>query len=357
MNIESFFSESESPLIIAGPCSAESEDQMLQTACMLTKYPQIKYFRAGIWKPRSHPGQFEGAENMGLQWLQKVKKTTRIKTCVEVANRSHVRQALDADVDLFWIGARTTVNPFLVEEIAQAMKGCNMPIMIKNPVNPDIDLWIGAIERFYKHGITKIAAIHRGFSSFHKTKYRNESFWEIVFELHRKIPNLPIITDPSHLTGNSKLVAELSQKALDLESDGLMIEVHPCPKEALSDKKQQIDFDEFDKLMKSLRFRKKSENRDFISLSQLRTQIDEIDMEIVKLLSDRMKFVSDIGKIKRQNELTILQKDRWKEVVESRLAFGEQEGLDKDFLLKILHYVHEESLRIQSDIFDRKNDE
>lgn len=357
MKITPFFSKDDAPLIMAGPCSAESEAQMLETARMLQKHPRVKYFRAGIWKPRSHPGQFEGAKKTGLQWLKRVKDDFGMKTCVEVACRAHVEEALEAGVDLFWIGARTTVNPFLVEETAQAMAGSDIPVMVKNPVNPDLDLWIGAIERFHNHGITKIAAIHRGFSTFHKTKYRNEPFWEIVFELRRKIPDLPIITDPSHLTGNSKWVAELSQKALDLESDGLMLEVHPNPKEALSDKRQQIDFKEFDRLMNTLIFRRKNENRDLMSLSQLRAQIDEIDLEVIKLLADRMKAVDEIGRIKRQNSLTILQKERWNEVVASRLAFGTQEGLDKEFLLPILQLIHEESLKIQSNIFEGAGEE
>ena len=338
---------SHKPLIIAGPCSAESEEQILTTAYALAKHPQIAFLRASVWKPRTYPGDFEGVGAVGLEWLRKAKEATGLKTCTEVAHAAHVEQAVKSGIDMVWIGARTTVNPFLVEEIAEAVAGYNIPVMVKNPVNPDIDLWIGAIERFIRRGVGQIGAIHRGFSGYRKLMYRNEPFWEIVFELKRRYPNIPVINDPSHLTGDKTLVREMCQKALDLEADGLMIEVHPCPEKALTDQKQQLTFDEFSDLLKSLVYRTHKEDIPSADILKIRAQIDEIDFEIIKLLSHRMRLVREIGDVKHKNGMTILQMERWKDVVETRLALGDAAGVERDFLLKIWQIIHEEALRIQ----------
>jgi chorismate mutase len=335
------------PLIIAGPCSAESEEQILTAARTLSKHPEVDFLRASVWKPRTFPGDFEGVGSVGLEWLRKAKEETGLKTCTEVAHAAHVEQAVKSGIDMVWIGARTTVNPFLVEEIAEAVAGYNVPVMVKNPVNPDIDLWIGAIERFIRKGVDRIGAIHRGFSGYRKLMYRNEPFWEIVFELKRRYSALPIINDPSHLTGDKALVQVMCQKALDLEADGLMIEVHPCPEKALTDKQQQLDFSDFSDLLKTLAYRNPKEDIPSADILKIRTQIDEIDFEIIKLLAHRMELAQEIGKVKRENSMTILQMERWKDVIETRLNFGDTAGVDRDFLLKILQTIHEESLRIQ----------
>jgi chorismate mutase len=254
---------------------------------------------------------------------------------------------------MVWIGARTTVNPFLVEEIAEAVADYGVPVMVKNPINPDIDSWIGAIERFIRKGVEQIGAIHRGFSGFPKLIYRNEPFWEIVFELKRRYPTIPVINDPSHLTGDKALVQTMCQKALDLEADGLMIEVHPCPENALTDQKQQLTFSEFSNLLKSLVYRNHKEDIPSSDILKIRAQIDEIDFEIIKLLSHRMELVQEIGTIKHKNSMTILQMERWKDIVETRLALGDTAGIERDFLLKIWQIIHEESLRIQAGIFEK----
>jgi chorismate mutase len=339
------------PLIIAGPCSAESEEQILTAAQELSKHQEVNFLRASVWKPRTLPGDFEGVGAVGLEWLQKAKEKTGLKTCTEVAHATHVEQAVKSGIDMVWIGARTTVNPFLVEEIAEAVAGYGVPVMVKNPINPDIDSWIGAIERFVRKSVEQIGAIHRGFSGFPKLIYRNEPFWEIVFELKRRYPTIPIINDPSHLTGDKALVQTMCQKALDLEADGLMIEVHPCPEKALTDQKQQLTFSEFSNLLKSLVYRNHKEDVPSADILKIRTQIDEIDFEIIKLLSHRMELIEQLGAIKHKNHITILQIERWKDVVETRLALGDTAGIERDFLLKVLQIIHEESLRIQADIF------
>jgi chorismate mutase len=352
MNIQSVLPEkSHKPLIIAGPCSAESEEQILTATQELSKHPEVDFLRASVWKPRTFPSDFEGVGVAGLEWLKKAKEKTGLKTCTEVAHAAHVEQAVKLGVDMIWIGARTTVNPFLVEEIAEALASYPVPMMVKNPVNPDIDLWIGAIERFIRRGVEQIGAIHRGFSGYRKLIYRNEPFWEIVFELKRRYPTIPIINDPSHLTGDKALVQAMCQKALDLEADGLMIEVHPTPEKALTDQKQQLTFDEFSNLLKSLTYRNHKEDTPSADMLKIRTQIDEIDSEIIKLLSHRMELVEEIGTIKHKNRMTILQMERWKEVIESRLALGDVAGLERNFLLKILQIIHEEALRIQGNLY------
>jgi len=340
------------PIIIAGPCSAESEEQILTTAQKLSKHPEVDFLRASVWKPRTRPGDFEGVGSTGLQWLKKAKEKTGLKICTEVAHATHVEQSVNAGIDMVWIGARTTVNPFLVEEIAEAVAEYKIPVMVKNPINPDIDAWIGAIERLIRRGIEQIGAIHRGFSGFRKLMYRNEPFWEIVFELKRRYPTIPVINDPSHLTGDRSFVKTMAQKALDLEADGLMIEVHPCPEKALTDQKQQLSFPEFSNLLKSLIYRTHAKDTPSADMLKIRTQIDEIDFEIIKLLSCRLNLVQEIGAIKHKNSMTILQMERWKDVVETRLALGDAAGLERDFLMKILQIIHEESVRIQTAIFE-----
>ena len=346
--------QSNKPLIIAGPCSAESEEQILTVARTLSKHQEVDFIRASVWKPRTFPCDFEGVGAIGLEWLKKAKKETGLKTCTEVAHAKHVEQAVKSDIDMVWIGARTTVNPFLVEEIAEIVAHYGIPVMVKNPVNPDIDLWIGAIERFIRKGVEQIGAIHRGFSGFRKLMYRNEPFWEIVFELKRHYPTIPIINDPSHLTGDKTMVQAMCQKALDLETDGLMIEVHPDPEKALTDQQQQLTFDDFSNLLKSLVYRNHKKSPHSSDILKIRTQIDEVDAEIIKLLAHRMKLIREIGAVKRKNSMTILQMERWNDVVETRLAFGDTAGIDRKFLLKILQNIHEESLKIQSDIFEKK---
>ncbi|MCL2511072.1 MAG: bifunctional 3-deoxy-7-phosphoheptulonate synthase/chorismate mutase type II [Bacteroidales bacterium] len=333
--------------IIAGPCSAESEEQILTAAQALSKHQEVDFLRASVWKPRTFPGDFEGVGAVGLEWLRKAKAATGLKTCTEVAHATHVEQAVKSGIDMVWIGARTTVNPFLVEEIAEAVAEYGVPVMVKNPVNPDIDLWIGAIERFIRKGANQIGAIHRGFSGYRKLMYRNEPFWEVVFELKRRYPTLPVINDPSHLTGDKALVPAMCQKALDLEADGLMIEVHPCPENALTDKQQQLTFADFANLLKTLTYRNPKEDIPSADMLKIRTQIDEADFEIIKHLAHRMELVREIGNVKRRSGMTILQMERWKDVVETRLALGDTAGLERDFLLKILQTIHEEALRVQ----------
>jgi len=348
MNIRPILPEkSHKPLIIAGPCSAESEEQILTAAHALSKHPEVDFLRASVWKPRTFPGDFEGVGAIGLEWLRKAKEETGLKTCTEVAHATHVEQAIKSGIDMVWIGARTTVNPFLVEEIAEAVANYDIAVMVKNPVNPDGDLWIGALERFIRKGADRIGAIHRGFSMYRKVMYRNEPFWEIVFELKRHYPTLPVINDPSHLTGDKTLVQAMCQKALDLEADGLMIEVHPHPEKALTDRQQQLSFSDFSNLLKTLVYHNPKENIPSADILKIRTQIDEIDFEIIKLLAHRMELAQKIGDVKRENQMTILQMERWKDVVETRLNFGNTTGLERNFLLKILQTIHEESLRIQ----------
>jgi len=343
------------PVIIAGPCSAESEEQILTTAYALSQHQGVDYLRASVWKPRTFPSDFEGVGSIGLQWLKKAKEKTGLKTCTEVVHASHVEQAVSTGIDMVWIGARTTVNPFLVEEIANEVAQYKIPVMIKNPINPDIDTWIGAIERFIRKGVEQISVIHRGFSGFNKLIYRNEPYWEIVFELKRRYPTIPVINDPSHLTGDKAFVKMMSQKALDLEANGLMIEVHPCPEKALTDQKQQLTFSEFSNLLQSLNFRNHKDNITSTDILKIRAQIDEIDSEIIKFLSRRMKLVREIGEIKHKNHMTILQMERWKDVVETRLALGDTIGIEPAFLMKILQIIHEEAVRVQTDIFEKDN--
>lgn len=339
---------------IAGPCSAESEEQVMSAARGLAT-SQIDLFRAGIWKPRTRPDSFEGMGASALPWLNRVQKETGLKVCTEVANASHVEATLKHGIDALWIGARTTVSPFAVQEISDALAGVDIPVLVKNPINPDLKLWIGAIERLRNAGIEKVAAIHRGFSTFETNKYRNQPRWQLAIELKRHFPDIALICDSSHICGARPLLENVSQKALDLNYDGIMLEVHPDPDSALSDAKQQITPAAFAKLKKALRYRPaESDNNAFIeSLRNLRLQIDEIDDEIVSLLNGRMEIVDNIGAFKKRNNISILQTKRWSDILERCRRKGEELGLNPDFITHFLEAIHHESINRQHDILNR----
>lgn len=353
MNIQSIDQwgiNNDKPLIISGPCSAETADQVLTTARQL-KAIGVNVYRAGVWKPRTRPNSFEGVGSEALEWLKLVKKETGMLTAVEVANVKHVYEALKAGIDILWIGARTTVNPFAVQEIADALKGVDIPVLVKNPINPDIELWIGAMERINAAGITKIGAIHRGFSSYEHAKYRNPPKWQIPIELKRRVPGLPIICDPSHIGGARELIAPISQKALDLDMDGLMIESHPEPDEAWSDAKQQITPSSLETILENLVQRAvHPENIPLNQLDDLRQSIDEYDKELIQILGERMKCAMEIGAYKKNNEMTILQTNRWDEVLRSRMNLGEDLGLSNELILPIFKAIHQESINKQEQI-------
>ncbi len=341
------------PIIIAGPCSAESEEQVIQTAYELSKIG-IKIFRAGIWKPRTRPNAFEGIGNKGLGWLRRVKEETGMLVTTEVANVKHVYEALKNGIDILWIGARTSANPFAVQDIADALKGVDLTIMVKNPVNPDVDLWMGALERLNNAGIKKLIAIHRGFSSYETNLYRNNPQWQIPIELRRRIPDLKIITDPSHICGNRQLLYDISQKAMDLNFDGLMIETHINPDKALSDSKQQITPHELDGLIKKLVFREYDPNGvSHLTLAELREQIDKLDDKIIQVFEQRMKIVDEIGKYKKEQNITILQTKRWDDILKNRISLGMRKGLSEEFILKIFQAIHQESINHQNVIMNK----
>jgi dahp synthetase I family protein len=342
------------PLIIAGPCSAETEEQMLETAKNL-KNNEIDFFRAGIWKPRTRPGGFEGVGEIGLNWLKKVKEVTGLKTATEVANRDHIKLALEYDVDLLWIGARTTVNPFIVQEIADELKGTDKIVLVKNPVNPDLALWIGALERLKMAGIEKLGAVHRGFSSYEKSKYRNIPEWQIPIELKNIFPNLPIICDPSHISGNQELISEISQTALDLNFDGLMIESHCSPEKAWSDAQQQITPEILSEMLQKLVLRRENtEEIDFqIQLKTLRSQIDILDEQLLDLIRKRMEIADNIGKLKKQKNISVLQNKRWNEIIERMKILGKEKNLSEELILRIFKAIHQESIDRQEDILSK----
>lgn len=339
------------PITIAGPCSAETEEQVITTARELSSRG-IKIFRAGIWKPRTKPGGFEGVGSIGLPWLQRVKKETGMYVATEVATKDHVAEALKAGIDVLWIGARTTVNPFAVQEIADALQGIDIPVFIKNPVNPDLELWIGAIERIYGAGIRRIAVIHRGFSSYDQKMYRNLPLWHIPIELRRRMPNLPIFCDPSHIGGKRELVAPLSQQAMDLSFDGLMIESHYCPENAWSDSAQQITPDVLDYVLNLLVIRDVHQTTE--NLSELRRQIDQIDEQLLELLAKRMRISREIGVYKKEHNMPILQSPRYNEILTKRSNMGESMELNADFVKEILKEIHEESVRQQVIIMNQQ---
>lgn len=344
------------PLVIAGPCSAETQQQVMDTAIALAQQPHVKIFRAGLWKPRTRPGAFEGVEELGLEWLREVKAETGLLTTTEVANPYHVEKALKAGVDLLWLGARTVVNPFSIQEISDVLKGVDIPVVVKNPVNPDISLWLGALERIHNSGIRKMIAAHRGFFFFQQSVFRNAPMWEVPIELKRLCPNLPIVCDPSHIAGNRELLPSVAQKALDLEMDGLMVEVHTNPGQALTDAAQQITPQQLQNLLKDLVVRHVATNfKGDHFLDKIRTDIDVIDQELLHILSRRMDLIREIGRYKKANKITILQIKRWSELFADRLETGKKMALDEDFLTAVLHLIHKESIRMQTKVMNKNN--
>lgn len=344
-------------LIIAGPCSAESETQVLDTARELVR-SKIDVLRAGIWKPRTMPGMFEGVGKKGLTWLQQAKKETGLPVAVEVATPSHVEACLNHGIDLLWIGARTTVNPFAVQAIADALRGMDIPVLVKNPINPDLELWLGAVERLSRTGIKKIAAIHRGFSSAAETVYRNRPHWTIPIEMKLRHPEIPLICDPSHISGDVGLVFDVAQKAMDLLFDGLMIEAHIAPGSALSDARQQLSPARLDRLLKNIEFKRAhSDNSAFAStLEQLRERVDAADEIIITALAKRMEIVDEIGRYKQSNNVSILQPERWNEILVSRITAGVKRNLSERFLRELYRCIHAESIAHQEAQF-KKDDE
>ena len=339
------------PLVVAGPCSAETEEQVLRIAHEL-KDTDVNYFRAGIWKPRTRPGNFEGVGALGLKWLQKVKAETGMKTATEVANAAHVKLALEHDIDLLWIGARSTVSPFIVQEIADALEGTDKVVLVKNPVNPDLALWLGGIERLYTANIKNLGVIHRGFSTYEKTKYRNIPEWQLAIELQNKFPDLPLICDPSHITGKRDMILDVSQTALDLNFDGLMIETHFDPDNAWSDAAQQVTPESLVQIMKDLRIRKEdsSEVGYNSELSNLRAQIDVIDNGLIETLGKRMKISDQIGALKKTGNVSVLQTSRWNEILGKMILEGESKGLSEEFVLRMFKAIHQESINHQEKI-------
>ncbi len=353
MNFESILlpgMDAKRPLVIAGPCSAESEEQVLTTGRDLAA-SGIKVFRAGIWKPRTKPGGFEGVGMIGLPWLQKLKAETGMYTSVEVATKAHVEAALAFGVDILWIGARTTANPFAMQEIADTLQGHDVPVLIKNPVNPDVELWVGGIERIYRAGIHRLGVIHRGFSSADKSIYRNVPNWHIAIELRRRFPNLPIIADPSHMGGRRDLIQPLSQQAMDLGFDGLIIESHCNPDEAWSDAKQQVTPERLEEILRALVIRDTAKTTE--DLADLRLQIDEIDEKILEILAKRMRISCEVAQYKKENGISVLQAQRYDEILTKRSQEGAQLGMGVDFIKDVFEAIHTESVRRQMEIINR----
>lgn len=338
------------PLVICGPCSAETEEQVLSTARSLAAQG-FNLYRAGLWKPRTKPGGFEGVGETGIAWLQRVKRETGMYTATEVATREHVAAALKGGIDLLWIGARTAANPFAMQEIADALRGADVPVLVKNPVSPDLELWIGAIERIYNAGIRRLGAIHRGFTSIDKSLYRNHPMWAIPIELHRRLPHLPIFSDPSHIGGKRELIAPLSQQAMDLGFDGLIVEAHCSPDCAWSDKAQQVTPEALAYIIRNLVIRDESITTE--SLTELRSQIDKLDDELLELLSRRMRVSRDIGQYKKEHNMPVLQTQRYEELLARRAGQAEQMGMDREFMRTILQAIHEESIRQQMEVLGK----
>jgi chorismate mutase len=353
--LSSWITAKTEPLVIAGPCSAETEEQLVATAHLLAKTGRVTALRAGIWKPRTRPGEFEGIGSIGLKWLSRAKEETGLPTAIEVATAKHVEEALNSGVDILWVGARSTVNPFTVQEIADALRGADVPVMVKNPVNPDLSLWIGALERINNAGITKLAAIHRGFSYHEKTAFRNEPMWDMAINLKTHAPNLPIINDPSHICGNRELLGYVAQKALDLDMQGLMIESHIDPSVAWTDAKQQVTPSALVDLIERLTLRKPevkgTELKDI--LADLRNQIDKIDDIVFQKMGERMTIVEKIGNYKKENGITILQVNRWDEILNKRIAYAKALKLSPEFAEKLLELIHSESIRKQTEIMNQ----
>lgn len=342
------------PLLIAGPCSAETEEQVMEVAHKL-KDTTTTILRAGIWKPRTRPGYFEGVGAIGLKWLQRAKEETGLLTATEVANPQHVELALKHDIDVLWIGARTTVSPFVVQEIAQAMKGIDNIVLVKNPVNPDLALWEGAFERLYAQNVTKLGAIHRGFSSYGKTQYRNNPEWQIPIDFKNRFPDVPLIIDPSHIAGNRDKIAYLCQKALDLNYDGMMIETHPNPDKAWSDAAQQITPKRLKELVSNLSIRRADvgEQHSADILNKLRTKIDIVDDQVMALLMNRMKITGEIAEWKKENNISILQAERWNEVLARMLDLGEETDMSQEFIQRLYKAIHQESISHQNKIINK----
>lgn len=343
------------PVIISGPCSAESEEQVLSTCQELAKTGKVDVLRAGIWKPRTRPNSFEGIGSIGLSWLKKAKEQTGLPVSVEVANFNHVFESLKHGMDILWIGARTTVNPFSVQEIADALKGTDATVLVKNPINADIELWTGALERLNQAGITKLGMVHRGFAQHGNSVYRNEPKWQLAVEMKRRFPEIPLVCDPSHICGTRDLIQAVSQQALDMDFDGLMIESHINPDEALSDKAQQVTPDALDKIIDELVVRRPEIPDAELNhkLSLLRNQIDLIDDDLLKLLGERMKVAEEIGLVKKEKGITILQTNRWEEIIEKASASGALQGLSKKFMVRYLNAIHQESIDHQNDIMNQ----
>ncbi|MCF8330834.1 MAG: bifunctional 3-deoxy-7-phosphoheptulonate synthase/chorismate mutase type II [Bacteroidales bacterium] len=337
--------------LIAGPCSIEHYDQAMSTAGFLSGLPQMAIYRAGVWKPRTRPGQFEGLGEKALPWLQEIQKKYNLPVAVEVAQAGHVEKALDAGMDVLWLGARTVVNPFSVQEIAGALKDNPVPVMVKNPVNPDINLWTGALERLINAGVPAVAAIHRGFYFFEESPLRNAPMWEIPIELKRRFPDIPVVCDPSHICGSTENIPEIAQKALDLEMEGLMIEVHPEPGKAITDAAQQLSFEELTSILGRLKIRDVNAKEQHSNrLDRLRLEIDKIDTELLEILTRRMEIIREIGLYKKKHNITILQSGRFREMISNRLERAEKYKLERSFLLKLLQQVHKESVRLQQEI-------
>lgn len=353
--IKAWLPEINNPLLVAGPCSLETEEQALDTARQLAKDPRVFVYRGGVWKPRTRPGSFEGVGLDGLDWLKQVKKETGLRVGTEVANAQHTEAALKAELDVLWIGARSTASPFVVQEIADVLKGTDAVVMVKNPVNPDVQLWMGAIERLSRVGITKLVGIHRGFTPFRETKYRNYPNWQTFIELRRLMPQLPVICDPSHIAGKREYLNEVAQKAFDLGMDGLMMESHRDPSCALSDTAQQLTpGDLFALLDKLIIRREKSTNAQFeTQLDLLRNRIDALDGELLATLANRVQIAKEIGKYKRENNVTALQMNRWTEMMNSRVAAGERLDLNRTFVQILFQLIHEDSVRMQTEIMDQ----
>lgn len=342
------------PLIISGPCSAETEAQVIETAERLAKTGKIDMLRAGIWKPRTRPGSFEGIGTKGLPWLQQARKITGLPVAVEVATGKQVEDALHFDVDVLWIGARTTVNPFSVQEVADALRGADVPVLIKNPINPDLELWTGAVERVAKVGIKQIGLIHRGFSAYGNTEYRNAPMWHLAIEMKRRNPDMMIINDPSHICGRRDILMDVAQKAIDLDFDGLMIESHIDPDNAWSDAKQQVTPERLAEMLSEIVWRKEdiASEEYHAALEKLRQQINHLDDELMQILSQRMKIAEKIGEYKKNNQITILQTNRWNEILERAFKQGDKIGLSKEFITRYFDAVHMESINHQNKIMN-----
>lgn len=343
--------DSKRPVVIAGPCSAETEEQVMETAMDLAKNG-VRIFRAGIWKPRTKPGGFEGVGSVGLTWLQEVKKETGMLVATEVANKQHVEEALNAGVDVLWIGARTSANPFAMQEIADSLVGADVPVLVKNPVNPDLELWIGAMQRIYNAGIRQIGAIHRGFSAYGKHLYRNMPQWHIPIELRRRMPELTLICDPSHIGGKRELVAPLSQQAMDMGFDGLIVESHCDPDSAWSDKSQQVTPEVLNFILNMLVVRDTTQTTE--SLTLLRQQIDQIDNDLLEALSKRMRISREIGQYKKEHSMPVVQTGRYDDILNSRAAAAEELGMNGDFMKTVYQAIHEESVRQQIEVLNNR---